>query len=216
MAPAPGASDGPGPMDQPALLPDPLRDPRDARRAAGTRTRPDRPGGQLQAQAGAVPPPMRGRWGGPPPPALRALWRDGESERNTGARPREKRQRGPRPGNEGRRCRAHFPEASSERMSTVERMLATIDKSRLKKFSLPDLQHLLLDIEPALRTDPRKREVLAEVVERGMAEGKLRAPTSRRRWRGNPALPEWGIATGRLPAQPATLHRRDYVLRPGS
>src|SRR5260370_4892662 len=53
-----------------------------------------------------------------------------------------------------------------------------------------------------------------EVVERGMAEGKLRAPTSRRRWRGNPALPEWVIATGRLPAEPATLPGRDYFWRP--
>lgn len=99
-------------------------------------------------------------------------------------------------------------------MSTVERMLATIDKSRVKKFSLPDLQHLLLDIEPALRTDPRKREVLAEVVERGMAEGKLRAPVSRQRWRGSPALPEWVISTSTLPVEPATVPGRDYFWRP--
>lgn len=99
-------------------------------------------------------------------------------------------------------------------MSTVERMLETIDKSRVKKLSLPYLQHLLLDIEPALRTDPRKREVLGEVVERGVAEGKLRAPVSRKRWSGNPPLPEWVIATRSLPVQPATVPGRDYFWRP--
>lgn len=99
-------------------------------------------------------------------------------------------------------------------MSTVERMLATIFKGRLRKLSLPDLQHLLLDIEPALRTDPRKREVLAEVVERGMAEGKLRAPVSRKLWRGSPPLPEWVIAIGTLPVEPATVPGRDYFWRP--
>lgn len=99
-------------------------------------------------------------------------------------------------------------------MTTVERMLDLMESGSAKVIRQPTLWELLLRADPALRVDARKREVLAEVVEEGVAQGRLRAPANRKKWSGSPPLPEWVVVQRREPEKPKTVAGRGYFWRP--
>jgi len=98
-------------------------------------------------------------------------------------------------------------------MSMVERMLDLMERGRTKTIRQSALWELLLQADPALKVDVRKRQVLAEVIGQGVAAGRLRAPAARKRWSGNPPLPDWVVVQGGRRAV-ATVPGHGYFWRP--
>jgi len=77
---------------------------------------------------------------------------------------------------------------------------------------LVTLQELVLELEPALRTSPLKRDQLAEALEEGAQAGRLRLPAQRRLYGGQPPLPAWVVVV-RDDHAPLTVSGRDYFWR---
>jgi hypothetical protein len=99
-------------------------------------------------------------------------------------------------------------------MSIAERMLDLMERGRAKTIRQSTLWDILLQADPALKVDVRKRQVLAEVIEHGVAAGRLRAPAARKKWSGNPPLPDWVVLQGAQRSQLATVPGHDYFWRP--
>jgi hypothetical protein len=97
--------------------------------------------------------------------------------------------------------------------SLAERLLAKLEAGRLSRIPLALLQDLVLELEPALRTSPLKRDRLAEAIEEAAGAGRLRLPAQRRRYGGHPPLPAWVTLVRDDTARP-TVVGRDYFWRP--
>ncbi len=97
--------------------------------------------------------------------------------------------------------------------SLAERLLAKLEAGRLSRIPLALLQDLVLEMEPALRTSPLKRDRLAEAIEEAARAGRLRLPIQRRRYSGHPPLPAW-VTLVRDDAARPTVAGRDYFWRP--
>ena len=97
--------------------------------------------------------------------------------------------------------------------SLADRLLARLEAGRGSRIPLARLQDLVLELEPALRTSPLKRERLAEAIEEAAGAGRLRLPASRRRYGGHPPLPAWVLLVRESAVQPAVAGS-DYFWRP--
>ena len=98
-------------------------------------------------------------------------------------------------------------------MSLVERMLDLIERGTTKTIRQAALWDILLKADPALKVDPRKRQVLADVIQQGVAEGRLRTPAVRSKWSGNPPLPDWVVVQAGQRAL-ATVPGHGFFWRP--
>jgi len=96
--------------------------------------------------------------------------------------------------------------------SLAERLLRRLQADRRTRVPLATLQELVLELEPALRTSPLKRDELAEALEEGAQAGRLRLPAQRRLYGGQPPLPAWVVVVRDDPAPP-TVSGRDYFWR---
>jgi hypothetical protein len=97
--------------------------------------------------------------------------------------------------------------------SLADRLLAKLLAGRRSRIPLALLQDLVLELEPALRTSPLKRERLAEAIEEAALAGRLRLPAHRRHYAGHPPLPAW-VTLVRGDAASPTVAGRDYFWRP--
>jgi hypothetical protein len=97
-------------------------------------------------------------------------------------------------------------------MSLTERLLRRLQADRRTRVPLATLQELVLELEPALRTSPLKRDQLAEALEEGVQAGRLRLPAQRRLYGGLPPLPAWVVVV-RDDHAPPTVPGRDYFWR---
>jgi hypothetical protein len=97
--------------------------------------------------------------------------------------------------------------------SLVERLLARLEGGRRTRIPLAALQALLLELEPALRASPQKRELLAEALEEGGRSGQLRLPAQRRLYSGHPPLPAWVEVVRDSERPPPTVSGRDFFWR---
>jgi Uncharacterized protein conserved in bacteria C-term(DUF2220) len=95
----------------------------------------------------------------------------------------------------------------------AERLLAHLEAGRLTRVPQATLLELMLELEPALRTSPLKRERLTEAIAEGVAAGRLQLPADRRRDSGHPPLPAW-VAVVREDAAPSTVAGHEYFWRP--
>ena len=98
-------------------------------------------------------------------------------------------------------------------MSLAERLLLRLEAGRRNRVPLASLQELMLELEPALRTSPLKRDRLAEALEEGVRAGRLRLPVQRRLHAGHPPLPAW-IDLVRETEAPPTVSGQAYFWRP--
>jgi hypothetical protein len=97
--------------------------------------------------------------------------------------------------------------------SLAERLLLRLEAGRRNRVPLASLQELVLDLEPALRTSPLKRDRLAEALEEGVRAGRLRLPVQRRLYAGHPPLPAW-VDVVRETEAPPTVSGLEYFWRP--
>jgi hypothetical protein len=95
----------------------------------------------------------------------------------------------------------------------AERLVRRLEAGPRTRVPLATLQELLLELEPALRTSPLKRERLAEAIEEAVAAERLRRPVQRRHFSGHPPLPAW-VAVVRDEAVRATVSGGEYFWRP--
>lgn len=96
--------------------------------------------------------------------------------------------------------------------SLAERLLRRLETGRRSQVPLASLQELVLELEPALRTSPLKRDQLAEALEEGRRTGRLRLPMQRRLYAGTPPLPAWVVVV-REPEAAPTLPGQAYFWR---
>lgn len=97
--------------------------------------------------------------------------------------------------------------------SLAVRLLLRLEAGRRSRVPLTSLQDLVLELEPALRTSPLKRDRLAEALEEGVRAGRLRLPVQRRLYAGYPPLPAW-IDVVREAEAPPTVSGQEYFWRP--
>ena len=97
--------------------------------------------------------------------------------------------------------------------SLLERLMTRLEAGRRSRVPLATLQDLVLELEPALRTSPLKRDRLAEALEEGVRGGRLRMPAQRRLYAGHPPLPSW-VDVVRETEAAATVSGQEYFWRP--
>jgi Wadjet anti plasmid transformation system JetA-like protein len=97
--------------------------------------------------------------------------------------------------------------------SLPERLLRRLEAGRRTRVPLEALQELVLELEPALRASPLKRDRLAEALEEGRRAGRLRLPAQQRLYAGRPPLPAWVVVVRDGQDPPPTVSGRDTFWR---